>query len=212
MSADRETLAVYATQASNYAALSQSEARDTQLSAFIADMPPGGHVLDLGCGPGQSAAEMARHDLQVTATDASAEMIAIATTQPGVTAHQATFDDINGTALYDGIWANFSLLHAPRDAMPRHLAAIARALKPGGRFHIGVKTGTGAKRDTLGRLYTYYREAELTALLHNAGLTVFSTSQGQSKGLDGVMAGWITLAARKGSGDPATTIVSTAHA
>ena len=194
---DRETLAVYDAQAADYAALTESEARDKQLTAFIADMPPGGHVLDLGCGPGQSAAEMARPGLRVTATDASAEMVALASARPGVTAHQATFDAIDGIALYDGVWANFSLLHAPRDAMPRHLAAIARALKPGGRFHIGVKTGTGAQRDALGRLYTYYQEDALSALLLDAGLTVFHANRGTSKGLDGVMAGWVTLAARR---------------
>ncbi|MBR9842067.1 MAG: class I SAM-dependent methyltransferase [Rhodobacteraceae bacterium] len=196
MSGDRETLSVYDAQAADYAALTESEARDKQLDAFIADMPPGGHVLDLGCGPGQSSALMASHGLKVTATDASAEMIALASAQQGVTAYQATFDDITGETLYDGIWANFSLLHAPRDAMPRHLAAIARALKPGGRFHIGVKTGTGSKRDPLGRLYTYYTEPELTALLEDAGLTPFAANRGESKGLDGVIAGWLTLAAR----------------
>ncbi|MCW8843991.1 MAG: class I SAM-dependent methyltransferase [Rhodobacteraceae bacterium] len=194
---DHETLAVYDAQAADYAALTESEARDKQLVAFMADMPPGGHVLDLGCGPGQSAAEMARHGLRVTAIDASAKMVAIASAREGVTAYQATFADIEGVALYDGVWANFSLLHAPREAMPRHLAAIAHALKPGGRFHIGVKTGTGSRRDALGRLYTYYQEDALTALLQDAGLTVFHANRGASKGLDGVMAGWVTLAARR---------------
>ena len=197
MSTDRETLAVYDAQAADYAALTASEARDKQLDAFIADMPEGGHVLDLGCGPGQSSALMASYGLRVTATDASAEMVALAAARDGVTAIQATFDDISGDALYDGVWANFSLLHAPREAMPRHLAAIARALKPGGRFHIGVKTGTGAARDALGRLYTYYTEPELTALLEQAGLTPFAANRGESKGLDGVMAGWLTLAAHR---------------
>lgn len=197
MSSDPETLAVYNAKAADYAALTESEARDKQLAAFIADMPPGGHVLDLGCGPGQSAAEMARHGLKVTATDASAEMVALAAAREGVNAHLATFNDIAGEALYDGVWANFSLLHAPREDMPRHLSAIARALKPGGRFHIGIKTGTGSKRDPLGRLYTYYTEPELTGLLQGAGLTPFAANRGTSKGLDGVMAGWLTLAARR---------------
>ena len=197
MSADPETLAVYDAKAADYAALTESEARDKQLAAFIADMPPGGHVLDLGCGPGQSAALMAAHGLRITATDASAAMVALAAAREGVNAHVGTFDEITGEALYEGVWANFSLLHAPREAMPRHLAAIAHALKPGGRLHIGVKTGTGAKRDALGRLYTYYSEPELTALLNDAGLTVFAANRGQSKGLDGVMAGWVTLAAHR---------------
>ena len=66
MTSDPETLAVYDAKAADYAALTESEARDKQLTAFIADMPPGGTVLDLGCGPGQSAAVMAAHGLRVT--------------------------------------------------------------------------------------------------------------------------------------------------
>lgn len=192
---DRETLSVYDAKAADYAAMTESEARDRQLLAFIADIPEGGNVLDLGCGPGHSAATMANAGLKVTALDASAEMVALAGAHEGVTARQATFDDLGGVALYDGIWANFSLLHAPRDAMPRHLAAIAKALKPGGRFHIALKTGTGAKRDALGRFYTYYEEDELLGLLRDAGLTPGKIRRGDTKGLDGEVAGWLSVAA-----------------
>ena len=76
-----------------------------------------------------------------------------------------------------------------------HRARIAAALKPGGRFHIGVKTGTGSARDSLGRFYTYYTEDELTGLLQDAGLTVFDRAEGTDPGLSGVPEHWICLAA-----------------
>lgn len=193
---DDETLAVYAAKAQDYANLSeQSERHDPSRDAFIAAIPKGGHVLDLGCGPGHSAAEMAAAGLIVDAFDPVAEMVALAQQHTGVAARQAGFEDVTQVNHYDGIWANFSLLHAPREAMPAHLARIAMALKPGGRFHIGVKTGTGCKRDPLGRLYTYYTEDELTGLLAEAGMSVFDRRDGVDKGLDGVDAHWITLAA-----------------
>lgn len=194
---DPQTLGVYAAQAQKYADLTDdANSADPRLNAFIDDIPDGGAVLDLGCGPGQSAALMAQAGLAVTAFDPVPEMVEMAARHDNVTARVASFDDVEGENLYDGVWANFSLLHAPRADMPRHLAAIAKALKSGGRFHIGVKTGTGSHRDSIGRLYTYYTEDELTGLLQDAGLRVFDRAEGVDAGLSGEDAHWICLAAR----------------
>ncbi|WP_233495441.1 class I SAM-dependent DNA methyltransferase [Rhodosalinus halophilus] len=200
MSTDKETLGVYDARAEHYAEVTSGIREDPDLAAFIAAMPKGGRVLDLGCGPGLAAEVMAQAGLTVDATDASAEMVRLAAARPGVSAWQAHFDEIAGEAIYDGVWANFSLLHADRAAMPRHLAALARALRPSGRLHVGLKTGTGTRRDSLGRLYTYYTEDELEALLQAAGFTVIARRSGRDPGLDGEMADWVTMAALAGSG------------
>lgn len=195
MSYDSETANVYARMADDYAKMTKRSDKDPTLQAFIGGIPRGGRVLDLGCGPGISAAAMARAGLVVDATDAVAEMVERAAAHPQVNAWQASFDEISGEALYDGIWASFSLLHAPRADLPRHLGALRRALKPGGLFHIGMKTGHGEKRDKLGRLYTYYTPQELCDLLRDAGLAPFSTREGSDVGLDGTSAPWVTIAA-----------------
>lgn len=194
---DHETLQVYADQAQHYADMTDAvSSDDPMLNAFIADIPQGGHVLDLGCGPGASAACMANAGLRVDAFDPVPEMVALASRHTGVTALQAGFDDLKVSRHYDGIWANFSLLHAPRAALPGHLDRIVTALKPNGVFHIAVKTGAGTKRDGLGRQYTYYTEDELIGFLRDAGITVFDTRSGASTGLDGVVAPWIALRGR----------------
>lgn len=193
---DEETIAVYDAKATEYADLIEREAEaDPYLQSFLEACVPGGRLLDLGCGPGVSAGQMAAAGFDVDATDASGEMVALAAQQAGVTAWQATFDDISGEAVYDGIWANFSLLHAARADMPRHLKALRTALRPGGVFHIGLKLGDGAKRDGIGRQYTYYTEAELDAALMAAGFTPTFRDFGSSRGLDGVMAEWIVMRA-----------------
>jgi SAM-dependent methyltransferase len=193
---DPETLKVYGEQAEQYAALTDTfNASDPSLLAFIAALPKGGTVLDLGCGPGISAAQMARAGLRVFAINPVPKMVALASKHPGVTARRGVFDDLEDIAVYDGIWANFSLLHARRADMPRHLAAIKTALKPGGRLYIAVKTGTGEKRDRLGRFYTYYTDAELTGLLQAAGLTISGRRSGSGTGLDGTEAPYIAMTA-----------------
>ena len=194
--ADKETLRVYDAKAADYAKLIDSDTKENPyLERFIARLPTGGRVLDLGCGPGLAATRMANAGLQVDAMDGSAEMVAMAAQHDGVTAWQATFDQITGTDIYDGIWANFCLLHASKEAMPHHLAAMVTALKPGGAFHIGMKLGSGSQRDAIGRLYSYYSEPELITLLGAAGLTACETDHGRTVGLDGTEADWIVVAA-----------------
>ena len=193
---DPETLALYAKQSGRYATLTNNAlADDPLLTAFIAALPEGGDVLDLGCGPGAAAAKMANAGLTVHATDAVPEMIALAARHNGVRAEVKTFDQITGTHIYDGIWANFSLLHAERAALSSILSALHTALRAGGTFHIAMKLGQTTARDTLGRRYTYVTEKELRALLTTAGFTVTKKAIGRDKGLDGTYADWIALAA-----------------
>lgn len=193
---DEETLKIYATQSENYAALTDDDlSSDPLLAEFIAALPRGGSALDLGCGPGTAAGVMANAGLLVHATDAVPEMIALAAQHPLVHTEVQTFDQTTGTALYDGIWANFSLLHAQRSALPTILRALHTALKPNGYFHIGMKLGETTARDSIGRQYTYVTEPELRALLGIAGFTITKKHTGSGKGLDGTYADWIALAA-----------------
>lgn len=187
---DAKTLAVYAGAAAEYAAkfTKTSDAdvdQDADLAAFYALMPVGGLVLDLGCGPGQWAAKIKHAGYGVCAMDASPEMAALAKADFDVDVTVATFDGLEDVAKFDGIWANFSLLHAPRAEFPAHLARVHRALKPKGAFHIGMKIGTGESRDPLGRFYSYYGAEELIGLLQTAGFTVTRKRQGNAKGLAG---------------------------
>lgn len=195
MSADDETLKVYAAQADRYAQVFDTQRKDPWLEAFLAAMPAGGSVLELGCGPGRIAGVMQAAGLRVDAVDASPEMVALAKSLHGVVARIARFDQIDGDKIYDGVWANFSLLHAPKSAFPEHLARLAAALTPGGRLHLGLKAGTGEGRDHLGRFYAYYEEQELRDLLTEAGFTVEKVDHGASPGLAGPVEPWLIVTA-----------------
>lgn len=193
---DPETLAVYDTQADDYVQMmTEAAARDQRIADFIAACTPGGQVLDLGCGPGNYAALMARAGLKVSAIDGSEEMARRANALPGVEARHGYFEDIDTEDAFDGIWASFSLLHAPRADLPGHLARLKRALRPDGVFFIGMKTGTGEGRDDLGRFYTYYTKEALEAHLQEAGFTPQRHWTGYGKGLSGQYSGWIVIEA-----------------
>ncbi|SPH16583.1 hypothetical protein DEA8626_00093 [Defluviimonas aquaemixtae] len=195
MNADSRTLAVYDAKASEYAARFGSDRPDRHLQSFIDALPKGACVLDLGCGPGDAAAFMRAAGLAPDPVDGSAEMVRLANAHHAIRARLATFDEIDGVAIYDGIWANFSLLHAARGDVPGHLASLHRAMRPVGLFHIGMKTGTGEARDTLDRFYTYYSRDELLGLLGDAGFTVTSIEEGAERGLAGTLDPWIVMRA-----------------
>ena len=191
---DRETIGVYDAMAGEYAGKFDRAEPDRHLRAFLGRLPAGSHVLDLGCGPGQSAAFMLESGHTVDAVDASDAFVAAARDR-GVSARKATFDEISGSEIYGGVWANFSLLHAARKDFIRHLSAIALALTPGGLLHLGLKEGAGERRDKLGRFYTYYSEVELRGLLEDAGLIVISVDKGEEAGLAGKVEPWIIMVA-----------------
>jgi SAM-dependent methyltransferase len=190
---DEKTITVYDDQVEKYANLVSAEKPGAILQAFMNKIPKGGLVLDLGCGPGNSAVQMIKHGLRVDAVDASREMVAYANKTYNLNARQATFDDLDDIEKYHGIWANFSLLHAPIEDFPKYLNAIHKALLPEGIFHIGMKLGDGMHRDSIGRMYSYYTEDELSEHLTNAGFKILDKTFGEEPGLSGEIAPWMTV-------------------
>lgn len=195
MSDDR-TLDVYNRQTGDYVAMMDQEAaKDPMIDHFIAACVAGGNVLDLGCGAGHYAKRMAEAGLKVSAIDASESMIEHAAAIPGVSAKLGRFEEVSGENIYDGIWAYFSLLHAQRQDLPALLSRISAALRPGGVFFIGMKRGSGGKRDQLDRYYEYYEQDELKELLRDARLTPVNHWLGKAEGLAGHPEGWVVIEA-----------------
>lgn len=194
---DRETLQVYADKATDYAKLVSQTDEDASLQRFIQAMPKGGTVLDIGCGPGFAAAAMARAGLTAEAWDPVPEMLDLARSHPGVSARQAGYDDLTESTVYDGIWANFSMLHTPLAKWPEQFAAVHTALKAGGLLHFGTKLGTGESRDSIGRLYSYMTEEALNTLLTSTGFNIEYTRTGKEAGLSGEVAPFIVLQAAR---------------
>ena len=195
MPADERTIAVYDERAEDYLKM-LSASQDPALAGFMDRLPRGAKVLDLGCGPGYHAAAMHMAGLRVVASDASSAMVELATRHAGVEVRHQSFEELSDIGAFDGIWANFSLLHVARSEFAASLRRMAIALRPGGLLHLGMKTGSGERRDRLGRLYAFYTVGELRELLDDAGLAVEHETTGEGAGLSGETAPWVTLLAR----------------
>ena len=194
---DRETLNVYREKADAYRNCFASGEADAGLRDFLAALPDGARVLDLGCGPGQALAHMVRAGHRAEGLDPVLEFVALAKEASGAPVMQGTFETLRSVDTYDGVFANFSLLHAPKAQLPQQLERIAQALNPGGLFHVGLKTGTGERRDKIGRFYAYYERDELCDLVGAAGFDILQVRTGVVAGRDGTIAPWIIVLARK---------------
>lgn len=197
MSADPDTIAFYQARAPHYV-LKFGQAHSRQLDAFLDRLPPGGRVLELGCGGGQDAARIKARGFSVDATDATPAMVAKANERWNVAARVMAFDQLEAVAAYDGIWAHASLLHCPRAALPDVLTRIHRALAPGGWHFASYKLGEQEDRDSLGRFYNFPDADWLAAQYHAIpGWQIVETHRYQAGGFDNVERDWIDLTLRK---------------
>jgi SAM-dependent methyltransferase len=97
---------------------------------------PAGRVLELACGPGVWTGQLLRYVADVTAVDASPEMLAIAAARLGrerVRFIQADLFTWQPDRRYDVVFIGFWLLHVPAERFESFWSLVADCLKPDGR-------------------------------------------------------------------------------
>jgi SAM-dependent methyltransferase len=194
---DDATLQFYRQNAEAYAQR-EITSRFARLNKFLALLPSGAAILELGCGAGADAAEMLARGFDVTPTDGSPELAEVASRRLGRAVGTLLFHDLDAVETYDGIWANACLLHVPRDQLAYVLSLIWRATKPGGAFYASYKTGEGDGRDTLNRYYNYPTEDWLRATYAQAAdWQDLAIETGEVLGFDDAMAEMLFVLARK---------------
>ena len=194
---DPETLKFYADNAATY--VEHARRPTPQLAAFMARLPSGSPVLELGTGNGRDAAAMLAAGFAVTPSDASPELAAEAQARLGIPVRIMAFHELDHIAAYDGVWACACLLHAPRHELTDDLARIFHALRPGGLLTASLKAGDREGRDQFGRYYNYLDAAQLRAhLVASADWASLDISESDGSGYDGKPTRWLWLHARKG--------------
>lgn len=156
---------------------------------FIAALPLGSLVLDMGCGGGVKSQYLKEHGLQVIGADFSENMIALAQKRvPGVAFRVVDMREVHTLPeIFDGIFAQASLLHIPRVEAARVVSGFAQKVRPGGLVYLAVKgkREDGAeeavvKENDYGyayeRFFSYFTLEEIRSYLTDSGLTVMYES------------------------------------
>ena len=193
---DEQTLQFYRGNAQAYAG--REITRHTRLTRFLALLPPGATILELGCGAGADSAQMLASGFDVRPTDGSPEMADEASRRLGHQVETLLFHELDEVEAYDGVWASACLLHVPRAELAPVLARIWRALEPGGYFYASFKTGDAEGRDAVNRYYNYPSPDWLRASYTEAGRwSSLSIETGEVSGFDGEQAAMLFVMARK---------------
>lgn len=185
----------------------QSDSWWRECTARFADLlPDGARVLDAGCGSGQKALFFQDRGMHVLGIDFSEKLLEIARN----TAADSDFRLLDlrdiGTLpeMFDGVFAQASLLHIPKAEAFSVIDGMVSRLVPQGLLYIAVKTQRpGAPEEEVvtendygyeyERFFSYYTIDEMRAHLDRLGLSIVhaEVSQSASKG------DWMQIIARK---------------
>lgn len=193
------TSSFYTDNAAVYAARERKLPRQ-RLDAFLDVLSADAAILELGCGGGQDAAYMLSRGFDVTPTDGSAELAKEAEERIGRSVRIMRFETLDDTGAFDGVWAEASLLHAPRSTLPAIFDRILHALKTNGIFHASFKAGEAEGHDKFGRYYNYPSAAWLEAILSAGGWKNISVTEADGGGFDSEPTRWLHVKAQKWKG------------
>ncbi|MBS0184797.1 MAG: class I SAM-dependent methyltransferase [Proteobacteria bacterium] len=112
---------------------------------FLSLLPPKPYILDLGCGSGRDTLYFKSQNLKIMALDASKELAKLASDHIGQEVVVMDFKDMMFQDMFDGVWANASLLHIPYENLNSIFKKIHVSLKEGGILYASFKYG-GEKR------------------------------------------------------------------
>jgi SAM-dependent methyltransferase len=111
---------------------------------FVTDLvescPPGGAVLDAACGTGKYFAMVLDAGRRVVGTDQSTGMLARARARfPAVPVERVGLQELAFDGEFDAVMCIDAMENIPPEDWPRVLAALGRALRPGGRLYLTVE-------------------------------------------------------------------------
>jgi SAM-dependent methyltransferase len=148
----------------NITALLQSMARNAPLT-----------ILDFGCGPGRDLKELTKRGHIAVGLDGAPRFVTMARTYSGCEVWQQDFLKLElPNNYFDGVFANASLFHVPRQELPRVLRELHATLKPSGVLFSSNPRGHNEEGWCHGRYGVYYDLDTWRRFVTTAGFTELS--------------------------------------
>ena len=194
-SLDVETLNFYAAEAETYS-LRARGAKSKRLDPFLAALPVGAKILELGCGGGQDSlvnagARFRRHaDRRFAGNGHVRPNNCWGDRSPFLPSIRLDEDGI-----YDGVWANACLLHVPRPELCRGAVAHSSRSRHRRRLLRQLQSGLGEGRDRFQRYYNYPSRDWLIVAICALGWMSIEIDEDIGGGYDGENTEWLHVTA-----------------
>jgi SAM-dependent methyltransferase len=166
-----QTLAHYNERAADFWAGTRDHDVKQNIAALLRHMPgaPPLRILDFGCGPGRDLAALRALGHEPIGVEGSAVFAAMAREHSGCEVWEQNFLALKlPPGRFQGIFANASLFHVPRQELPRVLAQLHAALEPGGVLFASNPRGNNEEGWNRGRYGVYHDLEAWRAFLHAA--------------------------------------------
>jgi SAM-dependent methyltransferase len=139
------------------------------------ETPPPFTILDFGCGPGRDLAYFRSCGHEAVGLDGSAEFVKMARSSSGCEVLHQNFLELSlPPARFDGIFANASLFHVPKQELPRVLAILKSALRPRGVLFSSNPRGDDREGFSGERFGAYHTLETWREIVAAAGFTLVS--------------------------------------
>ena len=154
----------YELHANAYAASTIGIDMEPTRQRFLTHIPPGGRILDIGCGSGRDSVRFASQGFVVDARDRSTAMVAEAQRRTGLPVRVQDILSLADEHCFEGIWVCAVLLHLNELECSEALRRMTRALIPSGSIFLSVKKG-GGTQIIEGRSFRAWNARELLTLV-----------------------------------------------
>lgn len=132
--------------------------------------PPPFAILDFGCGPGRDLQVFTQRGHRAVGLEGAPALAEMARACSACEVWQQDFLQLDlPAARFDGVFANASLFHVPRQELPRVLRQLHATLKPGGVLFSSNPRGNNEESISGERYGAYYDLAAWRSHLAAAG-------------------------------------------